>query len=177
MQLCINHLVEQRYYRQSVIGLPDNCLQEALQDYNFLGRFCVRFEFCLCWIFGQFNCCSVELFLLDKDQSNGSHKTVFLTLGGPFLAAVWSNNLSLLMVKLLLFVVRPLIFDIRLHDIFLVLSYRLLVLRSISSAKSVVGVVLGLNRNPGLWSRISCGTLPWNTRLRSQSILEWYVVL
>ena len=61
--------------------------------------------------------------------------------------------------------------------LFLVLSYSILVLRSNSSAKSVVGGALGLNRNPSLWSRILCGTLPWNTRLGSQSILEWYVVL
>ena len=59
----------------------------------------------------------------------------------------------------------------------MVLSYRILVLRSSSSAKSVVGAALGLNRNPSLWSRIMCGSLPWNTRLGSQSILEWYVVM
>ena len=60
---------------------------------------------------------------------------------------------------------------------FLVLSFRFLVLRSNSSAEFVVCVALGLNRNPSLWSEILCGTLPWNTRLGSQSILEWYVVL
>ena len=37
---------------------------------------------------------------------------------------------------------------------FLVLSCSILVLRSKSSAKSVVGAALGLNRNPSLWSRI-----------------------
>ena len=60
---------------------------------------------------------------------------------------------------------------------FLVLSYRVSVLRSNSSAKSVVGAILGLNRKPSLWSRILCGTQPSITRLGSQSILEWYVVL
>ena len=52
---------------------------------------------------------------------------------------------------------------------FLVFSYRIWVLRSNSSAKLVLGAVLGLNRNPSLWSKILCGTLPWNARLGSQS--------
>ena len=60
---------------------------------------------------------------------------------------------------------------------FLVLSFRILVRRSNSSPKSVVGAILGLSRNPSLRSRILCGILPWNTRLGSQSILEWYVAL
>ena len=60
---------------------------------------------------------------------------------------------------------------------FLFLSYRILILRSNSSAMSVVGAMLGFTLNPGLWSGIICGTLPWNTRLGSQPILEWYVVL
>ena len=60
---------------------------------------------------------------------------------------------------------------------FLVLSNRILVFRSMCSAKSVVAAMLGLNCNPSLRSRILCGTLPWNTRLGSHSILEWYIVL
>ena len=60
---------------------------------------------------------------------------------------------------------------------FLVLSYSILVLRSNSSAKFVVGAILGLNSKTSLWSRILCGTLLWYIWLGSQSILEWYVVL
>ena len=43
---------------------------------------------------------------------------------------------------------------------FLVLSYKVLVLRSNSPAKSVVGAMLGLNPYPSLRSKILCGTLP-----------------
>ena len=47
MQLCIDHLVEQRYYRQSVIEFPDSCLQEVFQGFIFGDEFSVEFEFCL----------------------------------------------------------------------------------------------------------------------------------
>ena len=56
---------------------------------------------------------------------------------------------------------------------FLVLSDKNLVLRSNSSARSVVGAILGLNCSLGLCSRMLCGTLPLNTRLDSQSIGDW----
>ena len=47
MQLCIDHLVEQRYYRRSAIEFPDSCLQEVFQGCIFGDEFCVEFEFCL----------------------------------------------------------------------------------------------------------------------------------
>ena len=31
MQLCIDHLVGQRYYRRPAIEFPDTCLQEVFQ--------------------------------------------------------------------------------------------------------------------------------------------------
>ena len=103
MQLYINHLVEWRYYHQSAIGFPNNCLQEVFRDYFFGGGFCVGVEFCLYWVSGQYNYCLVELSPLNKVQSNGSHGTVFLTLGGRLLAEIWSSNLILLKAKLLFF--------------------------------------------------------------------------
>ena len=86
MQLCINHLVEQRYYRQSAIEFPDIWLQEVFQGCIFGHGFCVEVEFCLNSVFVQFNYCLVGFFLLEKIQSNGSHGTVFLTLGGGLLS-------------------------------------------------------------------------------------------
>ena len=47
MQLCIDCLVGQRYYRQPAIEFPDGCLQEAIQGCIFGGEFCVGFEFSL----------------------------------------------------------------------------------------------------------------------------------
>ena len=47
MQLCIDHLVGQRYYRQRATEIPDGCLQEVFQGCIFGGGFCVGFEFCL----------------------------------------------------------------------------------------------------------------------------------
>ena len=47
MQLCIDHLVGQRYYRQLAIGFPDGCLQEVFRGCIFGDEFCVEFEFCL----------------------------------------------------------------------------------------------------------------------------------
>ena len=88
MQLYIDHLVGQRYYRQPAIEFPDGCLQEVFQGFIFGGGFCVGFEFCLYQVSAQCNYCSVKLFLLNRVQSNGSHGTVFLTLGAPLLAEV-----------------------------------------------------------------------------------------
>ena len=42
---CISHLVEQRYYRQSVIDVLDNFLQAVFQDCIFGGGFCVGSSF------------------------------------------------------------------------------------------------------------------------------------
>ena len=86
MQLCINHLVEQRYFRQSAIELPDICLQEVFQGSIVEDGFCVEIEFGLYSIFVQCNYCLAGFSLLDKIQSNGSHGTVFLTLFGRLLA-------------------------------------------------------------------------------------------
>ena len=47
MQLCIDHPVGQRYYRQLAIELPDSFLQEVFQSCIFRGGSCVGFEFCL----------------------------------------------------------------------------------------------------------------------------------
>ena len=55
---------------------------------------------------------------------------------------------------------------------FLVLSYRFSVLLSDSSAKSAVGVILGLKLSRSLWSRMFFGTLSLDARLGVLEVLK-----
>ena len=102
------------------------------------------------------------------------HGKLFFTPDSLFLVEVWNSNLCPSRGKLWLSYHSSFCTSCRTAlCFFLVSSNEISVLRFSSSAKSVVGAILRLNLSPSLQSSFLCETLPWITRLDSQSILEW----